>query len=180
MLDGTGSTDPDGDTLTYTWTNSFGMANGPTPTVNLLLGVHPITLTVDDGKGGTDTDEVVVTIADTTPPVIASVDASPNSLWPPNHKMKNVVVSVVVSDACDAAPVCQIVSVASDEPVNGPGDGNTSPDWMVTGPLTLKLRAERAGPGDGRVYTITVECQDGSGNTAMSQTAVVVPHDRRP
>ena len=180
MLDGGGSSDPDGDTLTYTWTNSFGTANGPTPTVLLPLGVHTITLTVDDGNGGTDTDTVVVTVVDTTDPVVSAVNFDPDLLWPPNHKMRTVTVMPVVMDACDPSPVCHVLSVTSDEPVNGLGDGNTSPDWMITGLLEVELRSERAGPGDGRVYTVTVECEDASGNKDQGSGTVTVPHDRRP
>ena len=55
-LDGMGSSDPDGDTLTFTWTGPFGTASGLTPTVSLPLGTHPIMLNVDDGKGGTASD----------------------------------------------------------------------------------------------------------------------------
>jgi hypothetical protein len=36
---------------------------------------------------------------------------------------------------------------------------------IVTGPLTLDLRAERSGTGTGRVYTIEVETTDAAGNT---------------
>lgn len=61
-LDGSGSSDPDGDTLTYTWTCSFGTATGSNPSVTLPVGSHNITLTVDDGKGGTAQDTVVVKV----------------------------------------------------------------------------------------------------------------------
>ena len=61
-LDGSGSSDPDGHPLIFTWTNSFGTAMGVMPTVSLPAGVHIITLTVDDGKGGTDTDTVEITV----------------------------------------------------------------------------------------------------------------------
>ncbi len=61
-LDGSGSSDPDGDPLTYAWTNSFGNVMGVMPTVTLAAGVHVITLTVDDGKGGSDADTVEITV----------------------------------------------------------------------------------------------------------------------
>ena len=61
-LDGSGSSDPDGDPLTFTWTDSFGTAMGVMPTVTLGPGVHTITLTVDDGRGGMDTDTVEITV----------------------------------------------------------------------------------------------------------------------
>jgi subtilisin family serine protease len=178
-LDGTGSSDPDGDPLTYAWTGPFGAAAGPTPTVNLPLGVHVVTLTVSDPHGATSVDTVTITVSDTTPPDIASVTANPGSLWPPNHRMVPVTLGVSVTDACDGTALCQIASVASNEPVNGRGDGNTAPDWMVTGDLSVDLRAERSGRRGGRVYTITVQCADGSGNTSSEAAAVVVAHDQR-
>ena len=61
-LDGSGSSDPDGDPLTFTWTNSFGTVMGVMPTVTLAPGVHSITLTIDDGNGGSDSDTVEITV----------------------------------------------------------------------------------------------------------------------
>ncbi len=52
VLDGSDSSDANGDELTYTWTGAFegGTAVGPTPTVTYPQpGVTPITLTVSDG-----------------------------------------------------------------------------------------------------------------------------------
>lgn len=114
---------------------------------------------------------------DVTAPVITSVSASPNVLWPPNHKMVAVSVSVAASDACSGV-TNQIVSVTSNEPVNGVGDGDTAPDWIVTGHLSLLLRSERAGPGSGRVYTIIVRSADAAGNSTTASTTVSVPHDQ--
>ena len=71
---------------------------------------------------------------------------------------------------------CRIVSVDSSEPDTRPGAG---PDWEITGDLTVRLRAERSGPGPGRAYTITVECRDGAGNRTAGTATVAVPHDQR-
>lgn len=179
QLDAGQSADPDQHSLTYEWQGPFGTATGPNPTVVLPLGQHEIVLLVDDGFGGAAMDTVVVHVADTTAPEIHSAVATPDTLWAPNHTMVPVAVEMDVTDACDANPTCRIVSVSSDEVANGKGDGNTAPDWTITGALTLELRAERAGPGDGRVYTIVIECTDASGNVASRQVFVTVPHDRR-
>ncbi|HKO15510.1 MAG TPA: hypothetical protein VJU87_04675 [Gemmatimonadaceae bacterium] len=116
---------------------------------------------------------------DVVAPVISSVAASPNVLWPPNHKYVPVTVSWSASDNCTPTPNCGIASVSSNEPVNGLGDGNTAPDWIVTSPSTVSLRAERSGTGTGRVYTIGVTCSDAAGNTSSpGLTSVRVPHDQ--
>ena len=69
-LDGSASSDPDNDSLTFAWTGPFGTASGSKPTVTLPLGTHTITLTVNDGHGGTASDTVSVQVRDTTPPVL--------------------------------------------------------------------------------------------------------------
>jgi parallel beta-helix repeat protein len=115
---------------------------------------------------------------DITPPTIHSISANPNVLWPVNHKMVKVTVTVDATDICDPAPICKIVSVTSNEPINGLGDGNTQPDWEITGNLTVNLCAERVGTGSGRVYTIHVNCTDASGNVAIATVDVTVLHDK--
>lgn len=114
---------------------------------------------------------------DTTAPVIASVSASPNSVWPPNHKMTSVAVSARVTDNCSPA-TWSVTGVSSNEPVNGTGDGDTEPDWTIAGAHGVSLRAERAGNGSGRTYTITITAKDAAGNTSTGTTTVAVPHNR--
>ena len=62
-LDGSGSSDPDNDKLTFTWREGkTEIATGVKPKVKLKKGVHTITLEVRDPDGLTDTDEVVITV----------------------------------------------------------------------------------------------------------------------
>jgi len=115
--------------------------------------------------------------ADTEPPTISSVTASPNVLWPANHKMVPVTVTVVAFDNTEVTS-CRILSVTSSEPDNGLGDGDTAFDIQTTGDLSLLLRAERSGKGNGRTYTITVKCQDEVGNASTGTVTVTVPRDQ--
>ena len=267
LLDGSGSSDPDGDPLTYSWTWAGGSATGVSPTVSLPLGETIVTLVVNDSTVDSAPDTVVITVVDTTAPEITcladvtveqetaagtvvpltatatdicdadvlitsdepaiyplgmtvvtftatddsgnsatctttvtvedttppdiSVTVSPDMLWPPNHKMVDIVATVTVSDICDAAPTVVLTSVTSDEPDNthgtpwdadngASGDGNTDNDIQGndTGEdYEFQLRAERCGTEDGRTYTIIYTVTDESGNTADASATVVVPHD---
>jgi hypothetical protein len=114
---------------------------------------------------------------DKTPPTITAVSATPNTLWPPNHKMRRVTINYSASDSCGAV-TCSL-RVSSNEPVNDIGDGNTAPDWVVLDARHVQLRAERQGPRNGRVYTVTISCTDAARNTSTASTSVRVPHDQR-
>lgn len=142
------------------------------------VGSTLVTCTATDSSGNQSTCEFTVTVdADTEPPVIIGARATPGLLWPPNHKWVDVQITVDAEDACDPAPVCFIVDVTSNEPVNGLGDGDTEPDWLI-GDVGLKLRAERSGTGSGRIYSVLVRCEDASGNSTDTTVEVRVPHDR--
>jgi hypothetical protein len=164
-----GSSDPDNDEILLEQTPP-----GPYP-----LGDTGVTLTVTDLSGLADECTATVSVVDTEAPSVV-VTVTPTELWPPNHKMVSVSVAVTPTDNCDLASAqsCNIISVTSNEPDNGIGDGNTDGDIEIIGPRTLNLRAERAGPYSGRIYTITAECVDAAGNTGIGTGEVKVPHSR--
>jgi hypothetical protein len=87
--------------------------------------------------------------------------------------MRSVSVGYDVADNC--GPSACTLSVSSDEPVNGTGDGDAAPDWEVLDDHHVRLRAERAGMLDGRVYTIAVTCTDSAGNSSTQTVGVEVP-----
>ena len=140
-------------------------------------GATPVTFSTQDDSFNNGSCIAAVTVEDTTAPVIEAVAASPDELWAPNHKMMPVTLTVDVSDVCDSAADCVIDSVTSNEPVEGLGDGDASPDWTITGALTLDLRAERSGTGAGRVYTVSVKCTDEFDNSTFKTVNVTVGHN---
>lgn len=117
-----------------------------------------------------------VTVLDKQPPTISNVSTTLASLWPPNHKMVTVNVKYMSTDNCPGVITCGL-AVASNEPVNSTGDGNTAPDYVVVNNQTVMLRSERKGNGTGRIYTIFITCTDRAGNPATVSTNVLVPHD---
>ena len=113
-----------------------------------------------------------VIVADTTAPAIAGYLVTPGTLGSPNHELIDVAAPYTVTDASGTAS-CGI-TVTSNEPINGLGDGNTNVDWLVLDAHHLRLRAERSGLGSGRTYTVTLTCGDASGNTSVAVATVSV------
>jgi len=112
-LDATGSSDPDGDAITYSWSTdcpggSFDNSTSSTPTltVNTSPGCYVncnVDLTVTDSNGASSSCSSTVTIRDMQPPQITcpsnktiECDASPN---PTNTG------SATATDTCDSNPV---------------------------------------------------------------------------
>jgi hypothetical protein len=160
--------------------NCVGEVTGTTtdPLSYTEQGTYLVTWTYDDGNGNTTTQMQTVVVQDTIPPVIENLTVTPDVLWPSNHKMVQVNVDIDSFDECDIEHVCQIISVENNEPENGLGDGNKAPDWQIADDFTVNLRSERSGPGNGRLYTITIECTDASGNSSTETVAVTVTHDK--
>jgi hypothetical protein len=180
-LSSAGSSDSDGQVALYEWFEEGRLiATGPAPTLTLLLGTHTILLRVTDDDGGTNDDVVIVRIEDTRAPAV-TMSISPTTLWPPNHTMHVVSRGISASDVCDPSPTV-LVTVTSDEPENGLGDGDTAPDWSVQqtalAVFDVSVRAERSGLGNGRLYTIGAVATDGSGNSATAGGTVRVPHNQ--
>ena len=185
--------DASGSPLTVVWTvdgaavqtNQVAASGPPTAgivtlTAMLTLGTHPIVISVSNTNGAVGTCSSSAAVVDTTPPVITSASASPSVLWPPNHKMVPITLSVTATDLCSSTVTTSIKTVTSNETISKPGKGhNKSADFAITGPLTLQLRAERAGKGHGRDYNIVIDAVDSSGNHATTNVVVHVPHDQR-
>lgn len=130
------------------------------------------------GEGMADPPVPPIEHRDTGAPAFSKLAPSIDEIWPPNHRMVAVSIDAAAVDLLDPAPTVRIVSVSSNEPVDGDDDGATSLDWEVTGPLSVNLRAERSGTGTGRVYTIVVEARDLSCNATLGTVRVRVPLER--
>ena len=186
MLDGSGSSDPDNDPLTYAWTQIGGfqvtLSNSDTasPTFTAPSGADTLRfqLIVKDGELNSEPDVVIITVlASNDPPACELGQASPDRFWPPNHKMVPVEIVGVTDPDNDQATIT-VTGVTQDEPVNNTGDGDTGPDAVIQDD-TLLLRAERAGDGNGRVYQVTFTADDDAGGTCSGTVTVCVPHDRK-
>ncbi|MBI3990295.1 MAG: hypothetical protein HY347_11850, partial [candidate division NC10 bacterium] len=126
-LNGTGSNDPDGDAMTYTWSQVSGPAvplsdaTSSIPTFTApLVGPGGTTLVfqlvVNDGLADSLPDEVVITVQNLNdPPACDLAQASPARLWPPDHKLLPVGI-VGVSDPDHDQVTLTITRVTQDEP----------------------------------------------------------------
>ena len=118
---------------------------------------------------------------DITPPVLI-VALSPNSLFPPNHRMVPITATITVSDDTDQQPTVKLLSIESSEPDGGTGQGDQPNDIQNaefgTDDRGFSVRAERRGSGTGRIYTVKYEARDATGNAVIVTKQVVVPHDR--
>jgi hypothetical protein len=189
--------DYDGDSLEYSWregTQEIGSGTiqaveGGDPVtlpdvgvVGLGLGAHILILEVSDGINDPVSSDITVEVVDTSVPTLHP-EPSETILWPPNHQMVDIVIAANAADNSGLPPTLS-VEVTSNEPVDGTGDGDMSPDWVidaidqVTGMISLQLRAERSGSGDGRVYTVAITATDDSDNSSEAAVEIIVPHDK--
>jgi hypothetical protein len=187
-LDGSLSSDPDGDALTYAWVQVSGpavtLANANTtapsftaPFVNAAGATLKFQLTVNDGFGGTSSDSATVNVANINdPPTAPNATASLGTLWPPDHRMVAISILGVVDPNNNAN--LTITGVTQDEATNGLGDGDTAIDAIINTDGTVLVRSERSGKGNGRVYHIHFTASDIEGSVS-GVVKVSVPHDKK-
>lgn len=191
----TSTTDPEGDQVYYLFDWGDGTDSGwigPCYSGESIdashkwnePGTYDIRIMARDGWNHmSDWSDALLVSMDNTPPEIILTDDQ-IILWPPNHEYHTVEISdfvISVTDNYDPDVNIDdivITSVSSDEPENGIGDGNTWDDIVIVDSQIVKLRAERRGGGNGRVYTINFEVSDAFGNTATECFKIMVPHDQ--
>jgi hypothetical protein len=187
-LNGSASSDPDADPLTYSWTQISGPAitlsdantalpEFTAPFVSAAGATLQFQLTVDDGFGGTNTATTTVTVNNiNNPPNIDHAQPSVSTLWPPNHSMVQVSILGVIDTEQNAT--ITITGVTQDEPTSGGGSGDTDVDAIINADGTVLLRAERSGDGNGRVYHIHFTASDFEGS-ASGVVNVSVPVNKK-
>jgi hypothetical protein len=191
MLDGTGSSDANGDSLMFEWSIdsenvAFDDATSAQPTVSiwgdtLCEDQIEVTLLVM-AAGDSSICSAMIEFNELRQPTISAKD--PVELWPPNHKYKTFMpqdLLMAEGGGCNADydwSNVTVVSVSSSEPEDCNGDGKTHNDIKVDCPNTVELRSERKGGGDGRIYTIVYQAGFDDGSTQDLTAYVYVPHDQ--
>ena len=121
------------------------------------------------------TSSTVVTTGST--PDCSGAAASAGVIWPPNHTMVSETI-VGVTDPFNLPLAIVVTGIMQDESVAAIGSGNTSPDGTGIGTSTAQIRAERAGPGTGRIYFISFSATNTVGAECTGSVSVFVPHDQ--
>jgi hypothetical protein len=142
------------------------------------VGTTTVTLTDTRLDGTTATCSFTVKVNDTEFPVVSQPTNNPSVLWPPDHQMINVTNSYTATDNCPGLNC--VLTVSSNQPINGLGDGDTAPDWQVIDAHHVLLRSERSGKDkNGRTYTITTTCTDAANHVVTKTSTVFVPHSQK-
>ncbi|ALO35245.1 hypothetical protein CMT41_11335 [Colwellia sp. MT41] len=196
-LNGIASYDPDGDDISYLWSQPGGTSvilddyTSATPKFSappVMLGGETLTflLTVTDDdpiNPKSHTNDVVINVVNVNDPPSCDL-ARPNilTLWPPKHKLSLITIEGVV-DGHDLynTVTLRITGVTQDEPINGTGDGDTSPDAIIqqdTVRDSVLIRGERAGNLNGRVYSVAFIADDGF-ESCTGTISISVPHNRK-
>jgi uncharacterized repeat protein (TIGR01451 family) len=151
-----------------------GRVNDNVPAGTIVDNTASVSASTEDSDpSNNQTSTSVKVIAETPPPTISNISVDKPVLWPPNHKLVRVTINYTAASE-SGTPSCSL-SVTSNEPPNGAGDGNTTPDWQVLDEHHVNLRAERSGQGKGRIYTVTITCRDSTGASASKSVEVIVP-----
>jgi hypothetical protein len=185
------------DVYTVGWTSSdpgdgwtVGIALDNVVTVTAPVGANEpktitftATTTVTCGEGTSivrNSDDA--TFTPNQPPDVTGAYPSMDCLWPPNNKFVDLTIEGITDPDGDDVTIT-VTNVTSDEPtasIEGAGGAKHAPDAdpECIGTAIARVRAERSGDEDGRVYEITFLASDGIGEPVEGTVQVKVPHDQ--
>jgi hypothetical protein len=110
------------------------------------------------------------------PPDCSEAAPTVSVIWPPDHTM--VMVQVIgITDPNYLPVTVTVTSIVQDESVDALGSGNTWVDGNGVGTPTAFVRAERSGPGTGRLYFISYTATNTSNLSCSGVVQTWVPHD---
>jgi len=140
-------------------------------------------------KSGPPTNQFSVGCGDGT------VLVTPETLWPPNHKLQTIGITYVETTS-DADQISLTINSITDDQISADpgtvgthdGCGPAAADWMFdTTPVTntdpnaaattVQVRAERCGRLGDRHYDINLTCTNADGSPTTIDVPVVVPHN---
>jgi YVTN family beta-propeller protein len=159
-FDGSSSFDPDGDPLSYDWDFGDGSAHGSGATpvhVYADNGTYTITLSVDDGHGGSDVATTTATIGNVAPQVNAGTASSVQS-----GQTLSFRGDVTDAGAADTPSSWTLDWGDGTAPLSGnsaiPGSVSATHTYYGTGTFTLQLTVtdKDGGAGTGN-RTVTVD-----------------------
>lgn len=140
-------------------------------------GTYSIHYRISDAAGAVATATRTVITRDTIAPSV-SVGVLVPMLWSPNHALREVGFRSSVMDACDESPRVRFQVFSDEDDIEKSEPRGYAPDFAPSNQDNVRLRAERKGNGDGRVYVLVVTATDDSGNVGYDCVTVVVPHNQ--
>ena len=144
------------------------------------LGMSALVGSATTDAEGSNNSASAMAAASNAGPSITGASASPGELRLTLHQFVPITVRYAAADTC--GPVTTSLSVTSNEPVTGRGQGLaglTSPDWFVAGAHRVWLRSETVPGSTGRVYTIAITATDAAGTATTKDVTVRVRPRRR-
>ncbi len=147
-LDGSGSNDPDGDALTFAWTDETGRSfSGAKVSATFALGFHTVTLTVTDAGELTSQAVTHVTVRDTTPP---------------NLTLSKTKITAVIPTASATTMAISLAGIAT-------ATDTCDPNATLTNDAPAQFPIG--------VTTVTFTATDHSGNSSQKQLTVQVVYN---
>jgi hypothetical protein len=148
------ASDPDGDTLTYSWTSTEGSISGTGSTVSwtapATVGTYTVTVSVSDGKGGTATQSVSITVTNRNP-AISNLTANPATV----NSGGSTTIGCTASD---------------------PDSDTLTYSWTYTGGSISGTGSTVTwtAPSAFGIYIVTAIVNDGKGGTATQSVFITV------